>query len=278
VGDLSLQSLVWSTDIDVLPADRQMRRAEGYWIVHSPGNPGHYWGNMLIFDDAPGAGDRARWETLFARELGGIAGVRHRTFAWDRTDGFEGSAAAEFEAAGYELERSVGLIATPEEVLPHPRSDGGVSVRRLDPEAGDDEPAWQAVLELWAAQDQGRHPVGPYREWARLRIQELRRLFATGHGGWFVALDGDEVVASLGIVVAGTRARYQQVDTRASHRRRGIASRLVADAARLTAEAHPEVAHFVIVADPGYHAVDIYRSLGFRERERVCGACRWPRN
>jgi ribosomal protein S18 acetylase RimI-like enzyme len=271
-----MHSLVWSTDIDVLPTDRQIRRGEGYWVVRSPRNPGHYWGNLLVFDEAPIDGDRERWETLFARELGGIDGIRHRTFAWDRLDGFEGSAATEFGASGYELERSVGLIATPGEVQPHPRGNPDVDVRMLAPGAGRDQAAWQAVLELWVEQNQGRHPEGPHREWARLRIGELRTLLEAGRGGWFVAISDDQLVGSLGIIVTGARARYQQVDTRASHRRRGIASRLVSEAARLTSEAHPEVTHFVIVADPDYHAINIYRSLGFSERERVCGACLWP--
>jgi hypothetical protein len=33
----------------------------------------------------------------------------------------------------------------------------------------------------------------------------------------------------------------------------------------------------VIVADPDYHALGLYESLGFERAERVAGCCRWPR-
>jgi hypothetical protein len=61
---------VWATDIDVLPADRVERRqtaeGAGHLVVRSPGNPMHWWGNFLIFDEPPQAGDGPRWEAAFA--------------------------------------------------------------------------------------------------------------------------------------------------------------------------------------------------------------------
>ena len=51
------RSLVWATSIDVLPPDRVVERRDGYLVVRSPANPAHYWGNLLLFDDAPAAGD-----------------------------------------------------------------------------------------------------------------------------------------------------------------------------------------------------------------------------
>ena len=47
------RSLVWATDYDVLPVDHVVERRDGYLVVRSPGNPAHYWGNLLLFDDAP---------------------------------------------------------------------------------------------------------------------------------------------------------------------------------------------------------------------------------
>ena len=72
-----------------------------------------------------------------------------------------------------------------------------------------------------------------------------------------------------------SRARYQTVDTAAEHRRRGIATRLVVDAAAHAAS-HHAIDHFVIAADPDYHAIGIYESLGFERKELVVGAMRKP--
>lgn len=243
--------------------------------MRSPGNPGHYWGNFLVFDDAPVDGDEPRWEAAFVAAFGSTPGVNHRTLVWDRVDGFQGEAREEFLAAGYELWQNAGLTASPADLHPHPRANSEVEVRELDPVG--DQALWDAVLAIWVAGNKDKMPEEDYRRWAVSRIAELRAMFQDGRrGGWFVALDRGEAVGSLGIVVTGPRARYQQVDTVLSHRRRGIASRLVFDAADTIQRRHPEVETFVIVADPEYHALAIYESLGFRIAERVTGVFRTP--
>jgi ribosomal protein S18 acetylase RimI-like enzyme len=65
------------------------------------------------------------------------------------------------------------------------------------------------------------------------------------------------------------------VDTAECHRRQGICSRLVVDAARHAAGEHG-ARRLVICADPGYHALGIYESLGFRRVEVVTGVLRQP--
>ena len=272
------RSLVWATSIDVLPPQRVVHRRDGYLAVRSPTNPTHYWGNLLVFDQAPGTGDGDRWEALFAAEFADEPRVVHRTFTWDRTDDARGAADAEFGARGYDVELSVGMIASPDEIHPHPRANAEVEVRALDPaEGGPDERHWQQVLEVQAA---GRDPDSSeteeaHRVFSRARQAELRQMFCAGAGAWYVALDGDEVAGSMGVVVTGGRGRYQAVDTAVGHRGRGICSRLLVDAAR-HAVATYGAERLVIVADPDYHAAGIYESVGFRPVERVCGVCRPP--
>jgi GNAT superfamily N-acetyltransferase len=268
-GNFGIASLVWATDIDVLPTNRQVQRRDAYWVVKSPSSPGHYWGNWLIFDRPPEAGDRERWLAAFAAEFPDLG---HCTLAWDVTDGALGAASEEFP--DFELERMVGLIAQPAALRAHPRANRDVRVRAL--KSFDDE-AWEQVLDIWLAGNAERddpHPVEAYRSFAQSRLQELRTLIGVGRGDWFVAVEDGRVVASLGVVVTDGRARYQSVDTRSSHRRRGIASRLVFEAAQRTA-AKFAVQSMVIAADPGYHALGIYESLGFERREQVTGVCRW---
>ena len=267
------RSLVWATDIDVLPADHVVRRRDDHLVVRSPSNPTHYWGNLLVFDSPPRAGDRARWEAIFAAEFGDEPAIRHRTFCWDRTDDAVGAAPSEFESAGYGLERTVGLVAAPREIRPHPRANRDVLVRALSPA---DEDLWEQVIEMQAAgRDADRFEEQAYREFSRRRLVDLRELFAAGQGSWYVALLGDEVVGSCGIVVKDGRGRFQSVDTAAHQRRRGICSRLVAEAAHDAAVRHGAQT-LVIAADPQYHALGIYESLGFRPVERVNGVCLQP--
>ena len=267
------RSLVWATSIDVLPPDRVVECRDGYLVVRSPSNPAHWWGNLLIFDEAPAEGDGARWERRFAEAFEPVP--EHRTFAWDRTGDARGAAEREFLARGYSLELNLGLIAAPDEIHPHPRANREVEVRALDPDLdGPDERWWEQVVEIQvAARDHERVAEESHRTFTLARQADLRALFRAGRGAWYVAIDGDEVAGSMGIVVTSGRGRYQAVDTAAAHRRRGICTRLLVDAA------HHAVATFgatqlVIAADPEYHAAAIYESVGFRPVERVCGVCR----
>jgi ribosomal protein S18 acetylase RimI-like enzyme len=278
VESLVPRSLTWATSIDVLPPEHTVRRADGYLVVRSPTNPTHFWGNLLVFDEAPAAGDGERWEALFTAAFADDPRVTHRTFAWDRTDAERGAVDSEFRSRGYDVELSVGMIASPEQIHAHPRANAEVAVKALDPQpGGPDERWWQQVLELQAA---GRDPDSSeteeaHRVFSRARQAELRAMFRAGAGSWYVAIAGDDVAGSLGIVVTGGRARYQAVDTAIAHRRRGVCSRLLVDAAR-HAVATYGATRLVIVADPDYHAAGIYESVGFSPIERVCGVCRPP--
>jgi ribosomal protein S18 acetylase RimI-like enzyme len=270
-----LRSRVWATDVDVLPVHRVLSRRSGYWSIRDPGNPGYHWGNALIFDIPPRLQDGPRWEALFDREFGAVVGVRHRTFGWDTLDGGLGAAKTEFLDRGYQLERSVGLVAAPGTLRMHPRANHQVTVRPLDPRTGVEEAAWAAVRELHVAGDRQRQFDPHYRSFVRRRFEALRVLFRSGRGAWYAAFDGAMIVGSLGIVVTERRARFQMVDTRASHRGRGIASRLVVSAAAHAAQRHP-IDQFVIVADADYHALAIYESLGFPAVEHVSGVVLAP--
>jgi ribosomal protein S18 acetylase RimI-like enzyme len=268
------RSLVLATLIDVLPTDKVVRRERDHLVVRSPSNPQHWEGNMLAFDDAPAAGDGERWEAAFDATFADEPRIRHRTFYWDRTDGEEGAAVPELEARGYRLERDLGMIASPVELTPHPKANREVEIRRLDPAAGADEALWEGEIALGLAND-AEHPSGDVRfeRFLRNRQAERRVLFAAGRGAWYVALDPADgaVVAGCGVIATGPRGRFQAVDTAPTHRRRGIARRLVHEAG-LDAATRFSLSRLVIVADAEYHASGIYESLGFRPRERVCSA------
>jgi GNAT superfamily N-acetyltransferase len=272
-----LRSLVRATEIDVLPLDRVVERREDYFVVRSPSNPQYYWGNLLVFDEPPRRGDAERWESLFALEFARSGRVRHMTFAWDVADGSLGAAREELVPRGLELELLVGLIARARDVRPNQRESRDVLVRALDPAPGTDAQIWEQVVELQVAARDERFAEDAYRAFVTSRLEDLRELFRAGRGASYVALDdsGSEVQGSCGVVVTGARGRFQAVDTAAAHRRKGVCSRLMVEAARAAAADHG-AQRLVVCADPDYHALGLYESLGFRPRERVAGACRPP--
>ena len=269
------RSLLWATMIDVLPPDRVVERRDGYIAVRSPSNPTHYWGNFLVFDAPPGPGDADAWEATFTAEFADEPRIRHRLFGWDETTGELGAAREEFVADGYLLDESVALVAGPGELEPHPRENREIEIRALA--ADGDEELWRSVLELQVANRDQRHDdEARYRAYITRRLADLRALFRAGRGSWYAALTpAGEVAACCGIVVTEGRGRYQAVDTAVPHRRRGIASRLLVEAAR-HAEAHHGARQLVIVADANYHALDLYESLGFARREHTFAVWRLP--
>jgi GNAT superfamily N-acetyltransferase len=271
--------MAWATDIDVMPPDCVVEQRRGYVVVRSPGNPLHFYGNLLIFSGPPEPGDGARWERLFDTEFGGDARIRHKTFGWDRTDGAVGAADAEFVQRGYELEANAGLIARPGQLTPHPRANVDVELRTLDPAPGADARLWDEVVMLQAAaRDERSGDLEVHLAFTRRRMDDRRALFRSGRGAWYVALDHatGEVAASCGIVVTDTRGRYQMVDTAEPYRRKGIASRLIVDAAAHAAGTFGAET-LVICAETTYHALRLYESLGFVCAETVCSVLLWPR-
>lgn len=68
-------------------------------------------------------------------------------------------------------------------------------------------------------------------------------------------------------------ARYQSVETRATHRRRGICSALLRHCALWALGRAPEV-QVVIVAEADTNAGRLYRSMGFAHAETIYGVVR----
>jgi predicted GNAT family acetyltransferase len=109
-----------------------------------------------------------------------------------------------------------------------------------------------------------------YREFARLKVAHERELVEAGHGKWFGAFDGDRLQASLGLMFDRKGlARFQTVQTHPDDRNQGIASTLVHRASTYGFDQGAQT--LVMVADPDYLAIRIYRALGFTDTETQLG-------
>lgn len=273
--DVAFANLGVATDVDVLPDDSIIVDRGTYIVVRSPSNPSHYWGNFLVYPDAPhaGAGARESWERDYVLEFGSERESHHLAFCSDGIDGDRG-AASQFVDVGYEAIVDVALVAEPHELVAHPRANRDVEIRMLDPNG--DEELHAAVIELQVEMREPGHEEHAYRDFKRRRQAERLPRFQAGDGGWFVALTPDgEIAASCGVIVTDGRARFQAVDTHERFRRRGIATRLVHDVGRAAFD-HFGAKQLVIVADVEYHALGLYESLGFVQRHRSCALCWWP--
>ena len=253
---MQVRSLAFRTDL-------MLRRMAGasvadhgdHLVVRSPHNPTFYWGNFLLAPAPPGPGEAERWLSRFAAELPDAA---HVAIGVDGVDDDLGDCAA-FTAAG--LTPDVATVLVAEHLEPAVPTDPAAALRPL---SGDDDWRQAVDLQLALADD----PSDEHRLFVVRRAAESRGLVEAGHGVHVGAFVDGVMRAGLGLFADGAGlARYQSVETHPEFRRRGLAAGLLVLAADLVATEHP-VAWLVIVADPDYVAIELYRRLGFVDLER----------
>jgi ribosomal protein S18 acetylase RimI-like enzyme len=117
-----------------------------------------------------------------------------------------------------------------------------------------------------ACNDDGHEPTA-YQEFVVAKVATTRALVEAGHGAWFGAFEGGRLSSTMGLFRAGRGlARFQNVETVPEARGRGLAGTLVHHASTYgLTELGADT--LVMVADPDYLAIRIYRSVGFAETE-----------
>lgn len=256
ISESRIRTLGLRTDL-AIESDRAIVTEHADFIaVRTPQNPGYHFGNVLIFDRAPHAGDEDRWTQCFEEVFGADAGVRHAAFAWS---GANAGSVEGFTALGYAVQDRVVLTAAQVHQFAVP---AGLHVR---PFRGDDD--WNAQLDLSLATRDEVYDEQRYRRFKAAQIAYHREI--SGHrGAWLGMFDGAQLVGSCGIYAVGNRiARYQDVGVLPAHRNRGIARCLVAQAGRFAIERFG-AAQLVIVADADDFARRIYERCGFTSYER----------
>jgi len=251
----TIRSLGFRTDLMLLSMQGStIERRDGYLVVSTPDNPTFHWGNFLLLDEAIEPGTADRWLGAFAQEL---PHADHVALGIDATDAV-GAAADPADPAEFAVDRST--VMTARSLRPPRHPNGDARLRML----GDDD--WEAALELREANNADIEPA-EYRPFARRQLAAMRELQARGLGGWFGAFLDGRMVAGLGVFGDGSgTVRYQTVDTHPGYRRRGLAGTLVHFAGRHALE-RMGAQRLVIVADPDYSAIRLYRALGFEDRE-----------
>lgn len=253
---MAVLSLGYRTDLRLLKLQGGMiEQRAGYQVVRTPANPTFHWGNFLLLPAPPAAGTVSSWLRAFHREF---PDTDHLALGVDGTTGVAGDP-AELATAGLDVDRTT--VMTAGTVHPPPRPNREARFRML---VGDED--WHAALALQEATSVLPDVEG-FRTFARHKLAATRRLQERGGGGWFGAFVGGDMVAGLGMFTAGFGiARFQSVDTCPAYRNQGLAGTLVYTAG-LYATRNLGAQTLVMVADPTYPAIRVYRSVGFTSTE-----------
>jgi RimJ/RimL family protein N-acetyltransferase len=266
------RSLGWRTDLIFARFDGEVEPRGDYWVVRTPHNPTFWWGNFLLFDHAPRAGDAAPWRALFDAEIAARQPEsRHVTFGVDSEAAFQ--LPPDFAAAGFTQFPSTVLTMRRNQLrAPRRLRDDAFRVApvRLPEQAA-------AAVEMQVAADAGEsESPSQYRLFRERQMRRYESMVRTGMGHWFGVFartaDGSEsLVADCGLFRAAGAAlgRFQHVVTHPAWRRRGLCSALVHAVCRHGFE-QMGLETLVIVADPDDVAIGLYESLGFQR-----GASTW---
>lgn len=225
------------------PPGVTLEEREGIVIFDAPGCRDAWSAHRLELDAPPTdpAPFLARWQAAH-----GTTGVARRTLCWETPLDVPWTRVAE----RYAPTRMWGM----RRAGPPPEVPAPLPIRP----AGD---ALGRVIAVAA----GQHPAfGP--SYATFLGWWYRGLAAVGGTCW-VAWDGDAPVAAATLVEGPEEARFQDVWTLASHRRRGLAAALIA-AALADHHARRPAAPVVIGAVVDGPAEGLYRRLGFRAVSR----------
>jgi ribosomal protein S18 acetylase RimI-like enzyme len=265
---VKLHSLAYQTDLALLRlGGTQVEEHEDHLVVRSPHNPAFYWGNFLLLAQVPAPEAAQAWLDRFAAAFPAAA---HVALGFDGTGGTAGDLRW-FAEQGFDAEASTVMTAAVIHEPAHPN-------RAAQYRALDSDEDWAQSIELTIRsheQDRDEEPAAN-RAFVTEKARTSRGLAEGGHGGWFGAFAGERLVAQMGLFAAGPGlARFQSVETDPEYRRQGLAGSLVHHVSQYGLH-ELRARTLVMVADPDYFAIDLYRAVGFTPAEAQLQVQRAP--
>ncbi len=263
---MDVRSLAFRTELALLRFGGTTVQDRGdHLLVVTPDNAAFWWGNFLLLRDVPPSEQIENW---IERHRSEIPEAEHVALGFDVTTGAKADLAG-FAARGMEIDASSVMTA---QRTHRPRTRNRAAVNRAVVSDADWE---QSVSLTLRCHGDGEEPT-TYERFVRARAASFRRTVEQGHGGWFGAFLDDRLVAQLGLFAAGSGlARFQAVETDPAVRRQGLAGGLVYDVSRYGFGAL-RASTLVMVADPEYVAIQLYRAVGFVDSETQLQASRPP--
>jgi len=254
---MEIVSLGYRTDLALLRLGGTLTEDRGdHLIIRSPHNPTHWWGNFLLLAEVPSADDPQTWLDRFTAQF---PEADYLAIGFDGTANTAEDLAC-FAQRGFNVE--VAVVMTAHSVHQPARVNAHAVYRSLE---SDDD--WAQSIELRMLCKDSDLDSAPYRAFVTAKAETNRALVRAGHGRWFGAFINGRLVAQMGLILTEPEvARFQSVETEPGHRRRGLAGTLVHYASR---QGFDELgAHtLVMVADPEYFAIELYRAVGFKPAE-----------
>ena len=232
---------------------------QGYAVQTTPDEPDYWMGNQVIVTDP----DMTAAQAISAFETH-LSFAKHRAIVWDIAGLDPEPIKATFDPLGYEADTFDTLVLDTE-IAPATLPNGLV-IRLLD---GDADWAASHQLQCEIGQEEGRPAESHSIYLAKRKITQHTQK-NKGYEQWYGDFENDHMMSQMGMMHDHDIARYQSVETRASHRRRGICSALLRHVGLWALDRAPD-AKLVIVAEADSAAGRLYRRMGFAHAETLVG-------
>ena len=257
---MTVSSLTLTSELLALRGLSTVVVHDGYAVQTTPDEPDYWMGNQVIVTapDMPPKDAIAAFEHHFPW-------AKHRAIVWDHSGLNPDPVRSALVPLGYEVETFDALAL--QGGFADADTPNGVVLRPL---MGSDDWAQSLQLQCEIGQEEGR-PADSHAAYIARRNDARRTQIALGLGQWFGAFEGDLLVAQMGMMHDQHIARYQSVETRITHRRRGICAALLRTVGQWAADRAPD-AQIVIVAEADSAAGRLYRRMGFAHVETLVGA------
>lgn len=227
-------------------------------VVRTPSEPGYWSGNVVVFRaiDDPLAQVR--------RFSDDHPDAPHVTVLWDVPNADFSAISA---AIGSEFKVAEFVVLTCQGPIPQRSAPRGIVLRALDGDAD-----WNQLAQLQAeiAAEEG-YDANIHTPFLLRRNAARRKQISQGLGQWFGAFEGGALVGGMGMFVNAEFARFQSVETKAAHRRRGICSALLAHVSHWAQARQPQALQVIETAADS-DAGRLYAAVGFTPTERLVEA------
>lgn len=257
-----LRSLGLQSDILSMTGFSEIEVHPNGVVMRTRSEPTYWSGNLLIKTDGriDAVNDIAFFRDQFPQST-------HVKILWDTPcpspEDIRSHFSGEFEVDAFDVLTLQGAGLAP-------KVPDGITIRELSGDA--DWMVSHALSTEVALEDD--YDIAIHAPFLKRRYETQRAQVAGGLGAWFGAFDGDLIVAHMGLFHDDTVARFQDVETRSSHRRRGICAGLLSYVSEWAKTRAPNAMQ-VIVAEADSDAGRLYRRHGFTQTERLVEAtCR----
>ena len=231
-----------------------------HWVIRTPSNPSFWFGNYLLFREAPRSGQLASWLDLHRATFGST--LNHTTLGWDEPKVGEIS---QFIEAGFKPSHGISLSIS--------AYHGGIEINPdLIVRPLHTAQEWEAMLQQQIQIDtEDLHFPEDNGVFRRRQMEAAQTMVDDHRGHWWGAFRGPELVGGMGLFFdeAETIGRFQYVTTARAYRRQRVCTTLLDHIVRHAfATVKPECLVICTDADEKNAAIPTYLNFGFEEKMR----------